>query len=200
MILNASQIVVELIKDTKLKLNKSVCEKLFIGIVGDTNRFLYYYTTGKTFELVSYMIRETNFNFTSLYEPMYLRNLHELRFQSYIITNLTLTEDGFGYIKLNQDILDEYGIDASTAANMANNLTYIEGMYAWAVFAYDKANNNIRGSIRSRGPIINKVAENYNGGGHIYASGVRLESFDIVDNIINDLNNTCKEYKGENNL
>ena len=91
-------------------------------------------------------------------------------------------------------------IDASTAANMANNLTYIEGMYAWAVFAYDKANNNIRGSIRSRGPIINKVAENYNGGGHIYASGVRLDNFDIVDNIINDLNSICRQYKGENNL
>ena len=194
---SASQIVVELIKNTKLKLNKQAAEKLFIGIVGDTNRFLYFYTTDKTFDLVSYMIKETNLDFTSLYEPMYLRSLHDLKFQSYIITNLILTDDGFGYIKIDQDILDEYGIDASTAANMSNNLTYIDGMYAWAVFAYDKANNNIRGSIRSRGPIINKVAESYNGGGHIYASGVRLENFDLVDNIIEDLNEVCKEYKGE---
>ena len=197
---SASQIIVELIKNTRLKLNKEACEKLFIGIVGDTNRFLYYYTTGKTFELVSYMVKETNFDFTKLYEPMYLRNLHELRFQSYIISNLTLTDGGFGYIKLDQDILDEYGIDASTAANMANNLTFVENMYAWAVFAYDKANNNIRGSIRSRGPIINEVAAEYNGGGHIYASGVRVSDFDIVDNLINDLNDVCIEYKGEKGL
>ena len=130
---------------------------------------------------------------------MYVRSLHDLRFQSYIINNLTLTDEGFGYIKLNQDILDEYEVDVSTATNVVNNLTFIEGMYAWAIFAYDKNNDNVRGSIRSRGPIINDVAAKYNGGGHIYASGVRLKDFDIADMIIDDLNNVCEKYKAEKN-
>ena len=195
---SASQLVAELIVNTKLKLNKETAEKLFIGIVGDTNRFMYYYTTPKTFDLVSYIISETNLDFTPLYENMYIRSLHDLRFQSYIINNLILTEDGFGYIKLEQDILDEYGIDASTATNVVNGLTYIEDMYAWAIFAYDKANDNIRGSIRSRGPIINEVASKYNGGGHIYASGVRVKDFTIADDLIEDLNEVCKEYKKNN--
>lgn len=197
---SASQLIAELVVNTKLKLNKEAAEKLFIGIVGDTNRFMYYYTTPKTFDLVSYMLEQTNFDFTNLYENMYMRNLHDLRFQSYVINNLTLTEDGFGYLKLEQDILDEYGIDASTAANVVNVLTYIEDMYAWAIFAYDKGNDNIRGSIRSRGPIINEVAANYNGGGHIYASGVRLKDFEVVDEIIADLNEVCKKYKEEKNI
>lgn len=192
---SASQLVVELVVNTKLKINKSAAEKLFIGIVGDTNRFMYYYTTSKTFDLISYMLRETNLDFTKLYEYMYMRTLHDLRFQSYVINNLTLTEDGFGYIKLEQDVLDEYGIDASTATNTVNTLTYIEDMYAWAIFAYDKANDNIRGSIRSRGPIINDVASKYNGGGHIYASGVRVKDFNVADLLIEDLNEVCKEYK-----
>ena len=80
---SASQLVVELIKNTKLKLNKEGAEKLYVGIVGDTNRFLYYYTTAKTFELVSYLFKETNIDFTKLYENMYLKSLHDLRFQSY---------------------------------------------------------------------------------------------------------------------
>jgi len=197
---SASQLIVELVVNTKLKLNKEAAEKLFIGIVGDTNRFMYYYTTPKTFDLVSYMLEQTNLDFTNLYENMYMRTLHDLRFQSYVINTLTLTEDGFGYLKLNQDVLDEYGIDASTATNVVNNLTYIEDMYAWAIFAYDKANDNIRGSIRSREIIINEVAANYNGGGHIYASGVRLKDFDIADDIINDLNEVCKKYKEEKNI
>ena len=197
---SASQLIAELVINTKLKLNKEAAEKLFIGIVGDTNRFMYYYTTPKTFDLVSYMLEQTNFDFTNLYENMYMRSLHDLRFQSYVINNLTLTEDGFGYLKLEQDVLDEYGIDASTAANVVNVLTYIEDMYAWAIFAYDKANDNIRGSIRSRGPIINEVAANYNGGGHIYASGVRLKDFDVADDIISDLNEVCKKYKEEKNI
>lgn len=192
---SASQLVIDLIRETKLKINDKAAEKLYIGLIGDTNRFLYYYTTAKTFEDVAYIIRETGIDFTKLYEPMYLRSLHDLKFQSYIINNLTLTENGFGYIKIPQEILDEYTIDCATASNMVNNFTYIEDMYAWAVFTYDKANNNVRGSIRSRGPIINQVAANYNGGGHIYASGVRLENFDVVDNIVADLDIECEMYK-----
>ena len=197
---SASQLVVELIKNTKLKLNVSAAEKLFVGIIGDTNRFMYYYTTSKTFDLVSYLLKETNLDFTSLYENMYTRNLHDLRFQSYVINNLILTEEGFGYIKLDQDVLDDFGIDVSTATNVVNSLTYIENMYSWAIFAYDKLNNNVRGSIRSRGPIINDVAANYNGGGHIYASGVRISDFDIADELIEDLKEVCKNYKEEKNI
>ena len=191
---SASQLVVELIKNTKLKLNSEAAKKLFIGIVGDTNRFLYYYTTYRTFELVAYLIKETNLDFTKLYENMYLRSMHDLKFQSYIINNLEITEDGFGYIKITQDVLDEFTVDCATASNMANNLTFIDGVYAWAIFAYDKVNDNIRGSIRSRGPIVNEVASRYNGGGHIYASGVRVKDFDTVDLLIKDLSETCREY------
>ena len=53
---SASQLIIELIKNTKLKPNKACAEKLYIGLIGDTNRFLYYYTTAKTFDLVSYLI------------------------------------------------------------------------------------------------------------------------------------------------
>ncbi len=197
---SASQLIMELIKNTKLNPNKACAEKLYIGLVGDTNRFLYYYTTAKTFELVSYIIKETDIDFTKLYENMYLRSLHDLRFQSYVINNLTLTESGFAYLKIEQEILDEYGVDAATASNMVNNLNYIEDMYSWAIFAYDRSNNNIRGSIRSRGPIINEVASLYNGGGHIYAAGVRISDFDIVENIIKDLDEVCRKYKIDNNL
>ncbi len=197
---SASQLVMELVKKTRLKINKSGAEKLYIGLVGDTNRFLYHYTTSKTFELVAYIIKKTGIDFTNLYEDMYLRSIHDLKFQSYIINNLIITENGFGYIKIDQDILDKYEIDAATASNMVNNLTFIEGMYSWATFVYDKANENIRGSIRSRGPIINTVASRYNGGGHIYAAGVRVSDFDIVDELVNELDEVCLEYKKEKNI
>lgn len=194
---SASQLIIELIKNTNLKINKKSAEKLYIGIVGDTNRFLHDYTTAKTFDCVSYIIRKTGLEFTKLYPNMYLRSLQELKFQSYIINNLTLTENGLAYIKIDQDILDEFGIDSSTSSNMVNYLTFIKNMYAWVIFSYDKVNNNIRGSIRSRGPIINEIAAKFNGGGHIYASGVRLENFDVCDNLIEGLDEICKKYKEE---
>ena len=61
----------------------------------------------------------------------------------------------------------------------------------------DKVNNNIRGSIRSRGPVINEIAADFGGGGHALASGVKLPSFERADELIEALDNACKLYKEE---
>lgn len=191
---SASQMVLELAFNTKLKITKEAAEKLFIGLVADTNRFLFYYTTPKTFDLVSRLIKETNIEFSKLYDNLYLRPFKEMRFEGYLFHNLKITENGFGYLYLPLEVLNEYGVDAATAGNMVNNFNYINEVYAWGIFSYDKNNENIRGSIRSRGPIINEVASKYNGGGHMFASGVRLSKLEDVDNLIKDLDTACKEY------
>lgn len=192
---SASQLIMELIFSTKLKMTKSVAEKLYIGLVADTNRFLFSYTTPKTFALVSKLIKETDINFSKLYDHLYLRPFKEIRFEGHLFHELKITEHGFGYVKIDEEELNKYGVDAATAGNMVDNFNYIEEVYAWGVFSYDKNNNNIRGSIRSRGPIINETASKYNGGGHIFASGVRVPSFDEVDALIDDLDKVCEEYQ-----
>lgn len=194
---SASQLILELIFRTKLKLNKSGAEKLFVGIVGDTNRFLYYYSTSRTFYLVSRLLQEANIDITKIYEVMYTRSIVEKRLQSYIINNINITDNKLGYIMVDQDTLDELNTDAATITNIVNSLTYIEEMIVWVIFAYDKNNQNVRASIRSRGPVINEVAAKYNGGGHIYASGARINSFTDAEDMVKDLDNVCKEYGEE---
>ena len=195
---SASQLIMELIFNTKLKINKEIAEKLFIGLVADTDRFLFYYTTSKTFDLVSKLIKETNLDFSKSYDNLYLRPFKEIRFEGYLFHELKITENGFGYVKITEEELTKYEVDAATAGNMVNNFNYINEVYAWGVFTYDKNNNNVRGSIRSRGPIINEVASKYNGGGHMFASGVRVDNFDVVDSLIKDLDKVCEEYQNEN--
>lgn len=195
---SASQMIIELIYKTRLKMTKSAANKLFIGVVGDTERFLHTYTTSKTFSLISKLIKDTNLDFTKVYPPMYLRPLSDLKFQGYIMNNLSITDNGFAYIKLTDEILEEYGVDAATPGNLINNFGYINEIIAWGFFSYDKTNNNIRGSIRSRGPVINEVLAPFNGGGHAMAAGVRAESFDVVDDIIKELDRVCKEYQDNN--
>lgn len=191
---SASQIIIDFALRTKLKITKEAAEKLYIGVIADTNRFLFSYTTPETFDLISRLIKETNINFTSLYDNLYIRSLKELKFQSYIINNITVTENKFGYIKLTDEILKEYDVDAATAGNMVNNFNYIEEFITWAVFTEDKNNNFIRGSIRSRGPAINEVAAKFGGGGHKLASGVRMENFDAVDKLVDALDKECLKY------
>lgn len=192
---SASQMILELVEHTKLKLTNSAAEKLYIGIVADTGRFLFKYTSPRTFDLVSKLIKKTKIDFTSLYENLYSRPLKEKIFLGYIYSNIQVTENGFAYLKISNEILNKYGVDPATAGNMVNELNYIDEIIAWALFSEDNVNNNIRGTIRSRGPIINIVATNYGGGGHAMASGVKLENFEKVDEIIKDLDLICLEYK-----
>ena len=192
---SASQLVMELIFNTKLKLTKEIAEKLYIGLVSDTNRFLFSYTTPKTFNLVSRLIKETNMDFVPLYEKLYTRPIREVRFEGYITNHLEITPNGLAYIKLDDDILKEYGVDSATAGNMVNNFNYIDEVIVWMVFSNDKANENIRGSIRSRGPVINEVAAKFGGGGHAFASGVRLKNFEEVDKLIEAMDQVCLDYK-----
>ena len=192
---SASQMIMELALETKLILTEEAARRLYIGLIADTNRFLFFYTTSKTFSLVSRMLKETGLDFTKVYDDLYMRPFKEVKFKGFIADNLTVTDNGFAYLKVTQDMLDKYEVDAATSGNMVNDFNYIDGVYAWGIFSVDKQNNNVRGSIRSRGPIINEVASNYNGGGHIFASGVRVKDFDEVDLLINDLDKVCKEYR-----
>lgn len=191
---SASQLVIELIFKSGLKLDKDIAGKLYIGLVADTNRFLFSYTTDKTFSLVSKLVNKTNLNFGPLYDNLYMRPLKEARFQGYITEHMTITEHGLGYILLDEKTLTDFDVDAATAGNMVNNFNYIDEIVAWVVFSYDKSNDTIRGSIRSRGPIINEVASHFNGGGHIFASGVRLKTNEEVDALVQELDEVCDKY------
>ncbi len=194
---SASQLVIDLTYSTKLKMTDEAAIKLYTGLVADTDRFLFSYTTSKTFQLVSKLMMEHDIDFGNLYTNLYTRPLKEVKFEGYIANNLKVTENGFAYAVLDEDILNEYDVDAATAGNMVNNFNYIDGIYAWAVFSYDKNNQNIRGSIRSRGPVINEAAAMFGGGGHKCASGVRLNSFDDVDKLVEKLDDVCLKYQEE---
>lgn len=168
---SASQMIIELIFNTGLKMNKDIASKLYVGVVADTNRFLFSYTSSKTFSLISRLINETNFDFSSVYDNLYLRPLKEIKFEGFISNNMIVTDNGFAYLKITQDLLDKYDVDAATAGNMVNNFNYIDEVVTWALFSIDKGNGDtIRGSIRSRGPVINEVAANFGGGGHAMAA------------------------------
>ncbi len=194
---SASQMIVEFIKDNKLKIDTNIASKLFAGIVADTGRFLYDYTTPKTFDYTSWLIKKTNLDFTSLYPQMYLRNFNDIKFSAYITMNLTITENGLAYLKLTDEVLKMYNVDPSTAGNLINNFDLINDFTVIALCSEDKVNNYIKCSIRSRGPIINEVASDYNGGGHKLASGAKIPTFEEVENMLNDLDKVCENYKME---
>ncbi len=192
---STSQLILELIFKNHLKLSNDIAEKIYMGIVSDTGRFMHDYTNKKTFKLVTKLLDKTNIDFTSLYSPLYARPLSEVRFQGYIFENLELTENGVAYIKITDDLLKEYDVDAASAGNIISELNFVNEIKIWIFLTEDKKNNQIRANIRSRGPIINEVASKYGGGGHKFASGARLTSWESADKLINELDKLAEKYQ-----
>ena len=197
---SAAELVLELINETPLKMDKDIASKLYLGIVSDTNRFMFNNSTSRTFKNVSDLIEKYGLEINKLYEPLYLRPFSEVKFEGYIGLNLTITKNGVAYIKLPNSLLLEFNVDAASPGNMINNFNFIEEALVWVFFTEDVKNENIRVSARSRGPVINELLSHYNGGGHKYASGARIKTLDDADVIINELDELCKKYKeGESN-
>lgn len=189
------QMIAELVLNTNLKLDENIASNLFIGIVSDSDRFLLAYTTLNTFKTVTALIERSGINFIRQYEKLYERPINEVKFHGYLGSHLTQTENGLAYVKISSEILKEYGVDIASPSNMINDFNYIKDVLVWTFITYDEKNKIYKVNIRSRGPIINEVAAKYNGGGHKFASGVRTPNEEDIDNLIKDLDESCKEYQ-----
>ncbi len=192
---STTQLITEFIYETKLKINKNIAENLFCGIVSDSDRFLLSYTTPKTLMLVSKLLEDYKFELMPLYNNLYERPLDERKFESYIINNIDITENGFGSIILDNKIFKLFNVDSATASNMVNDFNFIKELKVWAFASWDERNNIFKVNIRSRGTQMNEVAEKFNGGGHKFASGARLQSLDEVKALFKALDDVCKENK-----
>lgn len=192
---SAAELITELLLNSRLKLTKKVAEDLFIGIVSDSNRFLL--SSTRTLRLVSNLIDKSKIKASDCYPLLYKRPLSDVRFMGYIANNMTVTDNGLGYIKIGPNEIKEYNVDTSTASNLINDFNYIVEVLVWTFVTFDEKNNMYKVNIRSRGPKINDIASHYNGGGHAMASGVRTTSLDDVDNLLKELDMACKEYKSK---
>lgn len=188
------EIIMDLINNTKLKVNKEIVEKLFLGLVSDSNRFLFNSTSAKTFSLVGKFLDKFEIDLFELYQNLYMRPMAEVRLQGYIGENMIITNNGVGYIKITNDIINKFKVDSASSGNMINNFNYIEELLVWATITEDVKNNLIRVNIRSRGPEINFIAEKYNGGGHKFASGARVKTFEEAMSLIDDLDQASENY------
>lgn len=138
-----------------------VARCLFIGIVGDTGRFLFSNTSPRTMEIAASLLAY-DIDHTAMINKMQERDTKGMQFQGFVLQNFKL-EDGVGHIFITKEILQQFDISASDASLFVNAFADAKDMSAWA-FAVDE-DKEIRVRLRSKGPVINELAAKYNGGG-----------------------------------
>lgn len=194
---SASEMIYNLIKNTKLKMNVDIAKTIFCGIVADTNRFLYNNTSSDTFKVISELLKDYYFDITECYANLYHKPFAEMQLLSYMTDNMKITDNGVGSVKIDNDIINKYQLDSISGGDLINEFNHIDELLVWVTATEDIKNSCIRVSVRSRGPIINKILEKYHGGGHQLASGARVPSYEEVDLLVKDLDNLCGKYLKE---
>lgn len=167
-----------------LKLTDEAAKLMYVGIVGDTGRFLFPNTKAETLKVASELIKY-NFDMPKILDIMDTISEKMMRFRAFIFENYVVYHDGVAYLKITKEDMDKYDIEPGEVSNGVNLLRSLEGLIAWC-FAIDEG-NKIRIRLRSKGPIINKVAEKYNGGGHPLASGATVKNWEEFDELLDDL-------------
>ena len=191
-----AQIITEFYMKFKneLKMNKAAANALYVGISTDTGRFKFDSITSRTFIAAAELL-DNGVDISWIDNNLSIETLQTLKLKGYCLSNFQMTENGFAYIIMKREIIEMFGVSDEDAAAQVSTISTIEGCPVWAIFM--DYPNEIRIRLRSRGPVINKLAEEYDGGGHAKASGARLNNWDELEGFVKKADELVKNYKNQ---
>lgn len=162
-------------------IDESVARVLYLGIVGDTGRFLFSNTTPHTMKVASRLL-EFPFNHNEVLNQLGEKDPKLMPFQGYILQNFQLSENHqYCQIKITKDVLNRFQIAPNEASQFVNTVADIKGLKIW-MFGVDEG-DQIRCRLRSKGITINDIANQFGGGGHPNASGVSVENWEQFETL-----------------
>lgn len=189
---STSELLVHLLNEWGYEIPTSAAIQFYAGIVGDTGRFQFRGTTKRTFEVAAQLIN-AGIDTDWLYRNMYETELAALHLQGYVLQHIQLTDQGVGYVVLTQDTLKQFGATVEQASLLVNSFAGLKGMKCWALFL--ETDTEVRVRIRSKGPVINEVAKEFNGGGHPMASGATIGQLSEVERVIRRLDEVAANFQ-----
>lgn len=176
----------------ELIMNKEAATALYVGISTDTGRFKFDSVNSRTFMAAAALV-DFGVDLGYIDNQLSVETLQTLKLKGYCLSNFKMTENGFAYIIMKRDTINEFGVSDEDAAAQVSTISTIDGCPVWAIFMEYPTEIRIR--LRSRGPVINLLAEEYGGGGHAKASGARLNDWTQLDEFVKNADTLVKKYK-----
>ena len=190
-----AQIITELYLANKddWKLSKEAADALYVGILTDTGRYKFDSVNSRTFMAAATLV-DAGVKLGEIDNQLSIETLQTLKLKGYVLSNFKMSENGFAYITLTREEIESFGVSDEDAAAQVSTISTIEGCPVWAIML-EYPGNEIRIRLRSRGPVINTLAEEYQGGGHAKASGAKLNNWDELEGFVKKADLIVKEYK-----
>ncbi len=176
------EIIYDLISSMNVKMDMSIANAIYVGIVYDTGSFIYPKTTAKTF-LIAHELVKTGVNPNYIYSKIYESNsISALKLQSKVLSSLELY---YGQKVAVQTMLKEDLEECSAHYEESDTLINIplkSEAIKVSVFFKENEDGILRCSLRSKGNIdVAEIAQSYGGGGHKTAAGFKSKDpLDII--------------------
>ncbi len=179
--------------EDEYKMTIDGAKALFTGTLTDTGRFKYPGVDGDTFRHIA-RLYDMGLNPQEIYRELDTKSEALVRFKGYVLLNYQKTPNGVAYVKITEELITTYNVSIEDASSMVNELSVFEDCPIWVLLA-EYEEKIVRARIRSKGPAINEIANQFDGGGHALASGSNLGTWERAEALLEVLDERAKRYK-----
>ncbi len=169
-------------KENQVKLPQKAAQLLYSGLISDNIRFTTSNTRPQSFEAAGYLfqfgvdvVEVESLNFGSNYSDyLYENKVREKSIRKGNVLYSIMTMEDYKDITFPQ------------AKEKVYALSGIREIKTWALFT-EREPGIYNASLRSKRLDIRQVAQQYNGGGHICASGIKMLTLEQIEQIVEKL-------------
>ncbi|MEG1255181.1 bifunctional oligoribonuclease/PAP phosphatase NrnA [Clostridium sp.] len=169
------EIIFDLLGFLKVEITKSIGVSIYTSLLTDTSSFRHSNTTSKTHEIAGEVIK-TGVNFNQIQRNIFdNKDFDKVKFFGRIIDTISLqVKDKVVFMEITEEMLKRSNLESIDSAEVIHFGTMINGAEVVALFKESKG--GIKTSLRSKEIVdVSKIAETFNGGGHIRAAGFFYE-------------------------
>jgi len=172
-----AEIVYFLLKENKIKINKTIANCILTGILTDTGNLLYPSTSEETIKIASEMLTRGARFPEIIQKTWYNKSLSSMKLWGLAMSKLTLNKKyNIAFSVLTLEEIQAYQADEDVFTNIVafmSNLSDAKGV----LLLREEAGGKIKGSLRTSQPDgdISQLAQAFGGGGHPKSSGFVIE-------------------------
>ena len=169
---STSEIIYNFIEECAYTLSKEAGEAIYLGLVNDTGSFSHSNVSFETMQIATNLIKlgvNNNYIVTNFLNA---NSFQTLKLMGEALTNFEFFDDiKLSYYYLDKKTMNKYNARKEDTEGIVEKiLSYQEASVS--LFLREENDGKIKGSMRSKHNIdVNKIANIFNGGGHIKAAG-----------------------------
>ena len=179
----AAEYIAYFVMKEGIDIPSSAATALYGGIITDSGRFMYGANLSETLRVSASLI-DFGADAKYIYDHIYIETLQEREMKNYFQERIKF-KDGVAWLENEKEVFDKFKCEFNDISRgMLSLMAGIEEIKIWCNFTYDMESNTVKCEFRSRGVEIVDVAKSFGGGGHAYACGCTIPSFQNVEEVI----------------